>query len=471
MNRTGKYNISQLIFASWKNRCGNVNSTQDLLAWIANQNRNTYVNIKECSIYESDFWTYDQKLGKITNKKNAFFSIVGMQMYEDASFLCEQPIIYQPEIGYLGIICKVCNGVLNFLVQAKVEPGNINFVQLSPTIQATKSNFMQAHGGALPTYFEYFEKADKYQVLYDQIQSEQASRFYKKRNRNIILLIHEDIPVFSNYRWMTLGQIKEFMNIDNLVNMDLRTVLSGIPLLTEYSRNSPNGMIDFFGDKSLYYSLFTQNLQENLPSVFQRLNDYKMYKDVTTTEIPLYQLQEWAVDDYGITCKNDADFCVRYYDIEISGREVQKWTQPLVKATGSATFGLISQVQDGIRKFLIQFKPEIGSFDQIEIGPSIQWEPCHKAHEDNIVDRYFRELMDDADSILKDVVLSEEGGRFYQEQNRNIIVNLPNENILKLDHMCSKFYMWVDYGTLSYLIQMNNCLNIQLRNLLSLIDI
>lgn len=471
MDRTGRSNISRLIFESWKNRSGNVYSTQDLLDWIYNLNRNTYVNIKECSIYDSDFWIYDQKLGKVTNKKNAFFSVVGMQLLEDKSVICEQPIIYQPEIGFLGVICKVCDGVLNFLIQAKVEPGNVNVVQLSPTIQATKSNFMRVHGGALPTYFEYFENLDHYRVLYDQIQSEQASRFYKKRNRNIILLVNEDIPVFTNYRWMTLGQIKEFMNINNLVNMDIRTVLSGLPLLNACSENPTGKMTEFFCDRSLYDSLFTGNLQEKLPSVFQKLNDYKMFKEVTTSEIPLYELREWTIDEYGITCKNEANFCVRYFDIEISGREVQKWTQPLFKATGSATFGLISQVQNGIRKFLIQFRPEIGSFDRIEIGPSIQWEPCHKIDEDNVVDHYFRELLNDPDSIMKDVVLSEEGGRFYQDQNRNVIVDLPSEKILKLDQICTKSYMWADYGILNYLVQMNNCLNIQLRNLLSLIDI
>ena len=32
-------------------------------------------------------------------------------------------------------------------------------------------------------------------------------------------------------------------------------------------------------------------------------------------------------------------------------------------------------------------------------------------------------------------------------------------------------YFWVDYATLNRMVQINNCLNIQLRNLLSLLDI
>lgn len=81
----------------------------------------------------------------------------------------------------------------------------------------------------MPLYFDWFKEAQKYGVvLYDQIQSEQGSRFAGKRNRNIILLTSQDVPVFPNYKWMTLGQIKQQMKIDNLVNMDTRTVLSGL---------------------------------------------------------------------------------------------------------------------------------------------------------------------------------------------------------------------------------------------------
>jgi len=114
-------------------------------------------------------------------------------------------------------------------MQAKIEPGNINKVQVSPTIQATKSNFMQKHGGKKPAYLEYFINAAPSEIMVDQLQSEQSSRFYKKRNRNVILIVDEPISESTTHKWMTLGQIKKLMRYDNLVNMDTRTVLSCIP--------------------------------------------------------------------------------------------------------------------------------------------------------------------------------------------------------------------------------------------------
>ena len=70
---------------------------------------------------------------------------------------------------------------------------------------------------------------DTKDIIVDQIQSEQSSRFLKKRNRNVILMTDQVLEEPDSHRWMTLLQIKEMMHHDNLVNMDTRTVLSCIP--------------------------------------------------------------------------------------------------------------------------------------------------------------------------------------------------------------------------------------------------
>lgn len=456
--------IIDAFFKSWAMEEGNVNKINDLIAWIKLLNENTYVDIKECSIHDSTFWFYDNYNGEILNRNRSFFSIKGMRRFVDNKFIDEQPIIIQPEIGYLGIICKEINGVINFLMQAKIEPGNVNCVQISPTIQATKSNFTRAHGGSRPAYLYYFENSTKYNVIYDQIQSEQSARFYKKRNRNMIMLVNEDIEVLPNFAWMTLGQIKKLMEIDNLVNMDTRTVLSGLPFVN-VNLNKQN--IQYFTDISLYNSIYFGDIFNQLPKIYSRINNYKMFHDVHITGVPLNQLIDWTVDEFGITCKKQADFMVRFYDIQISGREVQQWIQPLFKAIGKATFGLLTCIDNGKRQFLIKIRPEIGCFDNIELGPSIHWDPSHVLYCDDVVDTLFRKKIESNENCLIDVILSEEGGRFYHEQNRNVIVECDKDDLKKLPNE----YIWVDYGTLNYLVQINNCLNIQLRNLLSLINL
>ncbi len=456
------------IIQSWSDMEGKVNSTTYLLDWIRDLNNSTYVNIEEKSILSDSFWFYDDYNGEVMNRKRSFFSIKGMRRFENDEFTGEQPIINQPEIGYLGIICRKIEGVLHFLMQAKIEPGNVNCVQISPTIQATKSNFTRAHGGKLPTYFELFEHSERYQIIYDQIQSEQATRFYKKRNRNMIMIVDEEFEIFPNFKWMTLGQIKKLMEVDNLVNMDTRTVLSGLPIITQImTEKERNEAIKLFSDYSLFNSMFNSNPQDYIPWIYHRLNNYKMFRDIKIATVPLNQLVDWRIDEYGITCKKQADFMVRYYDIEISGREVQHWFQPLFKAIGMATFGLLSRVVNNKREFLIKIKSEIGSFDKVEIGPSIQWEPTHYLYNDNNIEKIFRRKYENKQGIMVNVILSEEGGRFYHEQNNNVILEINPDELTTTPEE----YLWVDYATLNYLVQVNNCLNIQLRNLLSLIKI
>ena len=64
----------------------------------------------------------------------------------------------QNENGILGIIRKKFNNKYKYLLQAKLEPGNINHLQLSPTVQATESNYKRVHGGKKNPIFRTFFK-------------------------------------------------------------------------------------------------------------------------------------------------------------------------------------------------------------------------------------------------------------------------------------------------------------------------
>ena len=434
--------LTKELMDSWAEKNGIVHSTDELLSWIEELNQTTHVAVKPCSILESSFWFYDDYSGEILNRKRSFFSVKGMRLFINEHFVGEQPMIFQPEIGYLGIICKEIKGVLHFLMQAKIEPGNVNCVQISPTIQATKSNFTRAHGGRMPEYFDYFEHAEKYEILYDQVQSEQGSRFEGKRNRNIIIKVNENVEAGKNFRWMTLGQIKELMLRDNLVNMDTRTVLSGLPM----DDTMPGG--------------------EGLTEVIYAMNNYKMFTDRRKVVVPLNELVDWEVDFNGVRCTKSADFEVAFYDIEISGREVQNWNQPLFKATGNALFGLVSKVENGKIKYLVHLSPEIGLMDYVEVGPTIQLEASQTADMNNPINKLFYQHMNSGDGVAVDVMLSEEGGRFYHEQNRNVILEIKPDELKDLPDG----YFWVDYQALYTMVHTNNYLNIQLRNLMSLIQ-
>ena len=462
MNQT-LFSIAQ----SWCISDSLVNPTDTILSWIAERNKTVSVEIHKVPPEENGFWFYDQNEGCIRNQNRSFFTITGYrQTIKDV--VISQPIILQEEIGYLGIICQEINGVMHFLMQAKIEPGNVNKIQLSPTIQATKSNFTQKHGGKTPSYLEYFLNAAKHEIVVDQIQSEQSSRFYKKRNRNIIIRVDEEIPVLPSHKWMTLGQIKRLMRQDNLVNMDTRTVLSCIPFSKlELSRMELLSLFYGFLDKPLFCSVFEGEGENRLPQIYQEINNQKMFDETKRQLVPLHKLTDWEMKNGEFICKHPAPFKVIFCDISIEGREVKRWTQPLFEATGVATFGLICCEENGILKFLVKVMPEAGCFDGVELGPTIQQEAVELHPKEDTISKFFWDRLENKNGIFFDHLLSEEGGRFYHEQNRNVLIRVKKDELPELP----KGYFLLDYRTLNELVQINNSLNIQLRNLLSLLEV
>lgn len=433
-----------------------------------NEEFNKKVNINKISLDACKDWFYDDKNGEIRNEKGTFFSIMGL-CRKNSEITEEQPVIIQNEIGYLGIIRKPINGEMNYLMQYKIEPGNINKVQISPTIQATKSNFTRAHGGKTPAYLDYFVNASCYKIVVDQIQSEQSSRFLGKRNRNIIIELDEndEISVLDSHDWMTLHQIKELMKENNLVNMDTRTVLSCLPLSVEnYSVEELCTIEKSFKDKALFNSIFYGCGKNLIPEIYQYINNYKMFCDDEIKTVKLSSLKNWGFDSERkeFSCKSPYNFKVVFCDIEIDGREVKHWCQPLIEASGISLFGLFTSVVNNTRMFLVKCKSEAGCFDKIELGPTVQREFV-SLQEKNNVDALFEEKLKEGKNIVFDALLSEEGGRFYHEQNRNVIIEIEKDSIELPDS-----YFWCDYKTLNTLCQVNNTLNIQLRNLLSVLE-
>ena len=117
-------------------------------------------------------------------------------------------------------------------------------------------------------------------------------------------------------------------------------------------------------------------------------------------------------------------FKVIFCDIHIEGREVTNWRQPLVAATEMAMFGLICTDDNGMLQFLTKTRFEVGCFDTIEIGPTIQREGGSMQPLDCIEELFYEEVAKQK-NIIADVILSEEGGRFYQEENRKVLLHKP----------------------------------------------
>ena len=440
------------------------NTTDEVLSWIARRNLEVDVSISEVPFSQLKGWGFDALTGNLWHESRKFFSIVGIDVYknQDGITRWRQPIINQPEVGYLGIICKEFGGILYFLLQAKIEPGNVNCVQLAPTLQATRSNYTCVHGGKRPAYLDYFKNAKQEQILLDQLQSEQGARFFRKRNRNIIIKINEEIDVGEDFRWLTLGQIKHLMSCDNTVNMDTRTVLSGLRFPA--SAETPGESAPSETGRAFFESERRIEGEMSIDSVLHRVSELKSRYELIVDKIPLNDVcGGWFVSENEIAREDRKYFRVLGVNVTIANREVSTWCQPIVQPMQEGLCVLFAQKRNGVIHFLLQAKVECGNFDVVEFAPTIQ---CLTGDFRQVPNPppFVRQFVEGSITgrVLFDAKQSEEGGRFYHEQNRNVIVLLDEE----LDVDVPENYLWLTLGQIKEFLRFNNYLNIQVRSLI-----
>lgn len=477
--RTRNVEDAQLDFLVSALSHGSFMSTQDILAWMQQQNDEVVSNVKQIPLTEMKGWSYRDD--RIRHDSGKFFSIDGIRINTNYRNTPEwdQPIINQPEIGFLGFIVKKFYGVMHFLMQAKIEPGNLNIVQLSPTLQATRSNYTRVHGGKSPTYLEYFNGEKDVIVLVDQLQSEQGARFLHKRNRNIIVEVNqnEELEVKTGFIWASLGQIKELLRYSNIVNMDSRTVISCIKF-GSYSEHSLKlldvvknmaGIDSSKPDSFMYSVLSADNHLHDLQDIIQWITSLKFKYELDVKPVGLSEMNHWTYDGNTIHHEDNKYFDVMGCRVEIGNREIISWDQPMVRSAQEGLMGFIVKKIDGIYHFLVQAKLESGNFDVVEMAPTVQ---CltgnYRKGKNEYTIPYLEQVLNaPEDKIWYSSYQSEEGGRFFQEQNLNIIVEVGDEFPIEIDEN----YCWMTLNQMLSFVTYNNYLNIAARSLLSAISL
>ncbi|MBI5701712.1 NDP-hexose 2,3-dehydratase family protein [Candidatus Saganbacteria bacterium] len=442
----------------------------DFERWLEARYKASDFEVRQIPFNELDNWYFEESLGSLIHKSGKFFKIEGLSVKTNFGRTAEweQPIINQPEIGILGIITKKINSIRYFLMQAKMEPGNINTIQLSPTVQATKSNYMQVHEGKKPLFLNYFLDRTKSKVLIDQLQSEQGARFLRKRNRNMVVEVEQELDIPDDFCWLTLGQIKQLLAIDNLVNMDARSVLSTIRLFD----GLPVRDIHFNALQVSEFSLdILRSLVEDGPlhshtEILSWFTGLKTQYFCQVESKPLLSIRKWRRSESEIFHESGGLFSVMAVSVSAGNREVNKWTQPLIKQNGIGIVGFVCKKINGVLHFLVQAKVEAGYIDIIEMVPTLSISNL-KANMDGT--QLFAEIFMDPplERVRFSAILSEEGGRFYHAQNRYMIVEAAEG----ADFDLPENYIWMTLGQLLEFEQYSNYVAIETRSLLSCVKL
>ena len=214
-----------------------LHSTIEIKRWYKNIIRKSKIKIKSIPLTKCINWKFNSK-GQMIHDSGSFYKVEGVRIIN--SFRREinrgwdQPMFTEPgyDGGILGLLKKDINHTPHYLINAKFEPGNYKFIQLSPTVQATFSNIKRSHGGRDVKFLKYFSNPQKNncKVIFKQWVSEEGGRLKNKRNLGILVehLGKDRISHSSDYKWVSLSQIKELILENAMINPHLRTLVSFI---------------------------------------------------------------------------------------------------------------------------------------------------------------------------------------------------------------------------------------------------
>ena len=426
-------------------------NSADVSGWLAARARDHQFRVERIPFDDLKSWSFDPTTGNLAHRSGRFFTVEGLRVAVRDQRLgpvreWQQPIIVQQEIGILGILAKRIDGVLYFLMQAKMEPGNPNKVQLSPTMQATHSNYTRVHGGSSVRYHDYFLRPGRGAVITDVLQSEHGSWFLQKFNRNMIVEVFDDVPPHEDFCWLTLGQIGELLRQDNVVNMDARTVLACAPTIhpEPVALHSDTSLLSWFAAERSRHELSSRRM-------------------------PLREVQRWQRDEYTIHHEEQKYFRVVAVSVEADSREVADWSQPLFEPVRPGVAAFLVRRFAGVPHLLVHARVEGGFRDTIELGPTVQCTPEYYDGSAGAPRPLFLDLVLNVEEqhVRYAAKQSEEGGRFLNAVNDYLIIDTEG---IEMPIQPPPGYFWVTPAQLSTLLRHGHYVNMQARSLLAVIN-
>ena len=408
--------------------------SQKIINWLNTVKKKHELNVKVINLNELKKWKISKE--EIYHESKNFFKIVGIKV--ESNFYKKnwyQPIIVQNEVGILGIIKN--KKTKKYLLQAKVEPGNINKLQLAPTVQATKSNYSRVHGGKKVAHVNYFLKIKK---IENYNQSEQGFRYLNKFNSNILINVSKKINHDKNFYWFSKNEIKILISTKkNIVNMDTISIFSSFIKTIKSNQ--------------------TINTDVKIRKFIKRL-DKKFY--IKIKFVYLKKIVDWSVNKEKIVNKSKKFFSVIGIDVKANKREINNWSQPIIKGKRMAFAGFLKAKFNNTNHYLCRYVLKPGLKNSV-IGCTINTSDIdnykknlNKINQNFIENFFFSKKLNK--NVVFDNVLSDEGGRFFNCQIRYMVMLIDNPKSLEIPSN----FLWISHNQIVKMIK-NKKLDIESR--------
>lgn len=415
-----------------------------LVEWLDERRRACDMEVVPITWAASEQWIANGD--RIAHRDGAFFEVAGRRI--DRRPELDQPLIVQPEIGILGFVMRAGREP-EVLVQAKPEPGNVGIVQLAPTVQATESNYLRRHGGRPTPLLELF--TDAACPLSDSLQSEQGTRFDAKYNRNTVVELDtrgtDDIDETDGValRWFPFSAVQPLLVSDYAVNTDARSVLATAPWHRLAAAGTPFGR--WAGTGGFGEALLRSHRCDRggTHTATERLTHLRAVPRRVHC-VPLTELVGWQLTDDGLESPR-SPLAVRPFAIRTTEREVDRWDQPLMAATGEEAAVMVVRLDHGVARLLFTASVEIGFREGVQWGPSGTAVPSEA-------------------TPVASCVQSDEGGRFFRSRCRYTVTVIGDD---RRRHDDSGDSVWLTLAEVEQLLPVPGTFTNEARTLISML--
>jgi len=270
----------------------------------------------------------------------------------------------------------------------------------------------------------------------------------------------EEVPVQDDFTWLTLGQLRHQLLLGNRVNMNARTVISGIAYGAADGDGWPYAEQPDGFHAELLKSHRTPRSAADLSGALTWLFDQKAKFSLDVRRTSLRDMDEWICDDHSIRHRDGRIFDIIGMSVQATSREVGTWWQPMLEPRPGNVVALICQRRAGVLQFLVQAMVQPGLTDRLELAPTVQFSPgYHRGPQDFPP---LTEYLDAPESWTRlDAIQSEDGGRFSKADTRHLVVELPEDHKIEAPDN----YRWMTLSLLSRLIHFGYHVNVEARSL------
>lgn len=214
------------------------------------------------------------------------------------------------------------------------------------------------------------------------------------------------------------------------------------------------------------YSNIVQGLNsgDELKQTLQWLEDLRAHPTILSEKVTFSQIMKklYGTDDVNDHRIQNFFVCVKTI---LHEREIKEWTQPLMMHQKEEICGLIIKKIKNSFYCLLQALEEPGIIGTYQIGVTVQTDVLSDTNSlrNQQYLKFFENLSDK--KVLFDVILSDEGGRFFKDKKRYLGI-LVTEDWLKDEDYG---YRWVSVATIKKLIAIPNTVNIFARTLFAIL--